>query len=184
MLKLLFVRIISNSIFMSIKRIDYKEAREYYIKGEGDEYPSLYDVAREFKYSLSTLRKKAANEGWLKKRKERISLQETMEMRKEFNYPPYQNLIRHLFRSRSEAKVEFYSNKWADLINESKIKHLTIKGPAPAPIEKIKGFYRFHLFYFTKSVRMALKDLSKIRESFPLDPEVHDILDVDAHQIS
>ena len=69
---------------MSIKRIDYKEAREYYIKGEGDEYPSLYDVAREFKYSLSTLRKKAANEGWLKKRKERISLQETMEMRKEF----------------------------------------------------------------------------------------------------
>ena len=45
---------------MSIKRIDYKEAREYYIKGEGDEYPSLYDVAREFKYSLSTLRKKAA----------------------------------------------------------------------------------------------------------------------------
>ena len=84
MLKLLFVRIISNSIFMSIKRIDYKEAREYYIKGEGDEYPSLYDVAREFKYSLSTLRKKAANEGWLRKRKERISLQETMEMRKEF----------------------------------------------------------------------------------------------------
>ena len=69
---------------MSIKRIDYKDAREYYIKGEGDEYPSLYDVAREFKYSLSTLRKKAANEGWLKKRKERISLQETMEMRKEF----------------------------------------------------------------------------------------------------
>ena len=84
MLKLLFVRIISNSIFMSIKRIDYKEAREYYIKGEGDEYPSLYDVAREFKYSLSTLRKKTANEGWLRKRKERISLQETMEMRKEF----------------------------------------------------------------------------------------------------
>ena len=69
---------------MSIKRIDYKEAREYYIKGEGDEYPSLNDVAREFKYSLSTLRKKAANEGWLRKRKERISLQETMEMRKEF----------------------------------------------------------------------------------------------------
>ncbi len=69
---------------MSIKRVDYKEAREYYIKGEGDKYPSLYDVAREFKYSLSTLRKKAANEGWLRKRKERISLQETMEMRKEF----------------------------------------------------------------------------------------------------
>mgnify|MGYP001463420082 CR=1 FL=1 len=69
---------------MSIKRIDYKEAREYYIKGEGDEYPSLYDVAREFKYSLSTLRKKAANEGWLKKRKERLKLKQIINMRKEF----------------------------------------------------------------------------------------------------
>ena len=69
---------------MSIKRIDYKEAREYYIKGEGDEYPSLYDVAREFKYSLSTLRKKAANEGWLKKRKERLKFKEIIGMRKEF----------------------------------------------------------------------------------------------------
>ena len=63
-------------------------------------------------------------------------LEEEMEMRKEFNYPPYRNLIRHLFRSRSEAKVEFYSSKWADLIKESKIINLDIKGPAPAPIEK------------------------------------------------
>ena len=105
-------------------------------------------------------------------------------MRKEFKYPPYRNLIRHLFRSRSEAKVEFYSSKWADLIKESKIINLDIKGPAPAPIEKINGLYRHHLFYFTKSVRMALKELGEIRKSFPLDPEVHDILDVDAHQIS
>jgi len=33
---------------------------------------------------LSTLRKQAANEGWLAKRKERIDLKETIKMRKEF----------------------------------------------------------------------------------------------------
>ena len=69
---------------MTRKRPDYTEARNYYIKGERNEYPTLQDIATEFNYSLSTLRKQAANEGWLKKRKERISLQETMEMRKEF----------------------------------------------------------------------------------------------------
>ena len=69
---------------MSIKRIDYKEAREYYIKGEGDEYPTLQDIATEFNYSLSTLRKQAANEGWLSKRKERINLKEIIKMRKDF----------------------------------------------------------------------------------------------------
>jgi hypothetical protein len=35
----------------------------------GVSYPSLPEIAREFNYSLSTLRKKAANEGWLKKEK-------------------------------------------------------------------------------------------------------------------
>ena len=59
---------------MTTKRPDYTEARNYYIKGEGNECPTLQDIATEFNYSLSTLRKQAANEGWLKKRKERLKL--------------------------------------------------------------------------------------------------------------
>ena len=69
---------------MTRKRPDYTEARNYYIKGERNEYPTLQDIATEFNYSLSTLRKQAANEGWLAKRKERIDLKETIKMRKEF----------------------------------------------------------------------------------------------------
>ena len=65
-------------------RPDYTKARNYYIKGEGNEYPTLQDIATEFNYSLSTLRKQAANEGWLSKRKERIDLKETIKMRKDF----------------------------------------------------------------------------------------------------
>ena len=109
---------------------------------------------------------------------------EELAMRKEFNYPPYRHLIRHLFRSRSEAKVEFYINKWTKLVNDSNFEEITVKGPAPAPIEKMNGYYRYHLFYFTHSVRTALEKLGDIRKTFPLDPEVHDVLDVDAHQIS
>ena len=69
---------------MTRKRPDYTEARNYYIKGERNEYPTLQDIATEFNYSLSTLRKQAANEGWLKKRKERLKLKEIIAMRKEF----------------------------------------------------------------------------------------------------
>jgi len=69
---------------MTRKRPDYTEARNYYIKGERNEYPTLQDIATEFNYSLSTLRKQAANEGWLTKRKERIGLKETIKMRKDF----------------------------------------------------------------------------------------------------
>ncbi len=69
---------------MTRKRPDYTEARNYYIKGNRNEYPTLQDIATEFNYSLSTLRKQAANEGWLKKRRERLDLKETIMMRKEF----------------------------------------------------------------------------------------------------
>ena len=69
---------------MTTKRPDYTEARNYYIKGDKHEFPTLEDIAREFNYSLSTLRKQAANEGWLKKRKERLKLKEIINMRKEF----------------------------------------------------------------------------------------------------
>ena len=69
---------------MTTKRPDYAEARNYYIKGNKNEYPTLQDIAKEFNYSLSTLRKQAANEGWLKKRKERLKLKQIINMRKEF----------------------------------------------------------------------------------------------------
>ena len=73
---------------MAKLKIDYSEARDWYIKGDKDEegikYPSLPDIAREFEYSLSTLRKKAANEGWFKKREESMALKEIINMRKEF----------------------------------------------------------------------------------------------------
>ena len=73
---------------MTKLKIDYSEARDWYIKGNKDEegikYPSLPDIAREFEYSLSTLRKKAANEGWFKKREERMALKDIISMRKDF----------------------------------------------------------------------------------------------------
>ena len=69
---------------MTKRRPDYTDARNYYIKGERNEYPTLQDIAKKFNYSLSTLRKQAANEGWLKKRKERLKLKEIISIRKEF----------------------------------------------------------------------------------------------------
>ena len=68
-------------------KIDYSEARDWYVKGDKEEngysYPSLPEIAREFNYSISTLRKKAANEGWLKQRKDRLNLKDTINMRRE-----------------------------------------------------------------------------------------------------
>ena len=66
----------------------FDSARSKYIEGcvekKGHIFPTLSLIAKEFKLSLSTLRKKAANEGWYKKRKHHQNSQEEFEMRKQF----------------------------------------------------------------------------------------------------
>lgn len=110
--------------------------------------------------------------------------EEEMELREEFGYPPFRHLIRHLFRGRSSEKVEFYAQQWRNLLDANPIANVDIKGPAPAPLEKIKGYYRYHLLYLTQSVTPFLSEFQKRRKEFPLDRDIHDILDVDCHQLS
>ena len=63
-------------------------ARHQYIKGYHDKkeliFPTLGLIAKEFSLTLSTLRKKVANEGWYKKRKQYQNAREEYEIRKQF----------------------------------------------------------------------------------------------------
>ena len=63
-------------------------ARREYIKGYEEKntliFPPLNLIAKEFSLSLSTLRKKAANEGWFQKRKIHQNASEEFKIRKEF----------------------------------------------------------------------------------------------------
>ena len=66
----------------------FDSARSEYIEGYVEKnkliFPTLNLIAKEFKISLSTLRKKAANEGWYKKRKHHQNSREEFKMRKQF----------------------------------------------------------------------------------------------------
>ena len=66
----------------------FDSARNEYIEGYEEKnkliFPTLALVAKEFKVSFSTLRKKAANEGWFKKRKHHQISREEFEIRKQF----------------------------------------------------------------------------------------------------
>ena len=66
----------------------FDSARSEYIEGYVEKnkhiFPTLALVAREFNVSFSTLRKKAANEGWYKKRKHHQNSREEFEIRKQF----------------------------------------------------------------------------------------------------
>ena len=113
-------------------------------------------------------------------------LWETLEQRKEFNYPPYRHLIRHLFSGQNPEKVAFFMKQWEKELRAELGDALEIRGPVSAPIEKIKDQYRFQFWYFTPSVSRIINALSQLRADFKskLDKSVREWIDVDPIQMS
>ncbi len=114
---------------------------------------------------------------------------EELEQRKSYNYPPFRHLIRHLFRGRNPDKVSFYAQQWVQhLENEmkknAKLHPLEIRGPSPAPIEKMKDQYRFQVWYFVKNVSRIIPHLAEIRKNFKFDKDVIELLDIDPVNLS
>ena len=109
---------------------------------------------------------------------------EELEQRREFNYPPFRHLIRHLFRGRNPDKVNFYIDQWTKLVEKELGDKIEIRGPAPAPIQKIRDEYRFQLWYFAPSASAVIGAITALRESFKMDKEVIDHMDVDPMNLS
>jgi len=103
-----------------------------------------------------------------------------LEMRKEFSYPPYQHLVHHLFRGRNLQKVEFFAQKWAEYVEDYFGEYVQVRGPAEAPVTRIKDQYRQQIWYFVNNANWFVPKLVALRNTFTMDKDVIDILDVDA----
>lgn len=111
-------------------------------------------------------------------------LEEELSLRKDFLYPPYRHLIRHLFRGKNPEKVEFYLDKWVALVEKLALPHVEIRGPSRAPIEMIRGEYRYQVWYFCPQVLPVIREIKKALADFPLDKEIIEVIDVDPMNLS
>ncbi|MGN0860721.1 MAG: primosomal protein N' [Candidatus Spyradosoma sp.] len=106
-------------------------------------------------------------------------LEDELERRKEFGYPPLRHVIRHLFRGNDAALVEETADRWAEFLENAAPGLCEIRGPAPCPTEKIQDNYRFHVWYFCENVVRVSSRLAELRRAFPFPETVVDLLDVD-----
>lgn len=110
-------------------------------------------------------------------------LDEEIELRREFNYPPFRHLIRHLIRCRNPEKANFYAQNWRKHLDAASIPDLEIRGPVSAPVEKIHGEYRVQLWYFAARVIQSMHQIQQLRESFEWDKDIQEHIDVDAFNL-
>ncbi len=107
-------------------------------------------------------------------------LEDEIELRREFNYPPFRHLIRHLIRGPNEDKVRYFAENWRKSLDEKNLDYLDIRGPIPAPIEKINSEYRYQIWYFTNQIIKTIEQLNTLRADFLWEKSITQVLDVDA----
>jgi primosomal protein N' (replication factor Y) len=102
--------------------------------------------------------------------------------REEFQYPPIARMARIVARGSAEQATKLVSQRLAERIEEAARTmgiELTILGPAPAPVEKLRGKYRFH-FLIQSKVNVALPDVIRAATAdFDARDEVQWIVDMD-----
>ena len=106
-----------------------------------------------------------------------------LPVREEFHYPPYGNMARIVIRGEIQSQVEQMADHIAECINRSADElelQLNVLGPSIAPLEKLRGMYRYHMLLgaveeiaiqkVVVHARSAIKEVDGIQWIVDVDP--------------
>jgi primosomal protein N' (replication factor Y) len=85
-----------------------------------------------------------------------------ISLRKELYLPPFCHMVSLTLRGRKEERVfKASDNLKSSLEKEIKSKNIEILGPAPSPISKMKGMYRWNIFLRSETAENITSILKK-----------------------
>ena len=101
--------------------------------------------------------------------------------REELRFPPFTHLVLIAIESKDASMAQTVAESLGEQFAKSLNKLCSIQGPIPAPIMKLREFFRFHLLLKTRSVRRVTPILDEIVNAKELqnNRNVHVIVDVD-----
>ena len=99
-------------------------------------------------------------------------LEQELAYRRAHDYPPFKRAALVTFKGKSEEKARFCAEQAAKKLQslvsqDPRLKETDVPLPSPAPIAKIKGLYRYHMFLRTPQIQA----LSRILRACIIDPE-------------
>ncbi len=93
-----------------------------------------------------------------------------IEERRTLAYPPFSNIACLLLRGKNENMVEDAVrnvNEYLLMLKTEKFPEITISGPAPAPLSKIDGKYRWHFLIRCQNVEKICEFLQRLTQDPP-----------------
>ena len=120
-------------------------------------------------------------------------VQQELPIRKLLGYPPYSQMIRIVVRGEHEAKTLEFAKMFAEKLQRAgelqraggicppvgSANDFTILGPAPAPLAKLRNYYRFHIHLRSESGDRLRETVRSVSLALKTPPEFQWIIDVD-----
>jgi primosomal protein N' (replication factor Y) len=105
--------------------------------------------------------------------------EQELEFRRALHYPPYERFILITARGRNEDKTRFVVEQLAKEIERLDLPGAEITGPAPAPIARVEGRYRFQIFLRVKKITAVTARLRPLFLDRAWPDDIRVSLDVD-----
>lgn len=109
--------------------------------------------------------------------------EQEIEFREKWEYPPFTHMVLIIIRSTHQQRAEFSAQTLHRRLNAELPAGVTLSEPAPAPLEKSHGSYRFHLMLRTRSILRLSRHLRGVLEKLTFPEDVFVTVDVDAYQL-
>ena len=109
--------------------------------------------------------------------------EQELEFRQRCDFPPFKHAVLITVRSEHEARASFSAETLARRLREALPEEFTRGAPAPAPLEKLQGHYRFHILLRGEAIMRLSRLIRETLDKLPFPEDVAVAVDVDPYQL-
>jgi primosomal protein N' (replication factor Y) len=103
-----------------------------------------------------------------------------LAMRKALSYPPYQKLLRIIIGAEEKNSAQVIATRIADdaraICDELGV---SLLGPAPAPVEKVRNYWRYHILCKAASAAKLQSIMHRLKRDGVYDKTARIVFDLD-----
>ncbi|HZE57477.1 MAG TPA: primosomal protein N' [Chthoniobacterales bacterium] len=109
--------------------------------------------------------------------------EQELEFRERCDFPPFKHVILITVRSAHEGRAKLSAETIARRLKEALPPEFILNAPAPAPLEKLQGQFRFHILLRGEAIMRLSRLVRETLDKLPLPEDVVAAVDVDPYQL-
>ncbi|MGI8432246.1 MAG: replication restart helicase PriA [Chthoniobacterales bacterium] len=109
--------------------------------------------------------------------------EQELEFRERCDFPPFRHAVLLTIRSEHKARASFSADTLYRRLKEALPDEYILGDPAPAPLEKLQGSYRFHILIRGEAILRLSRLIRETLDKLPFPEDVAVAVDVDPYQL-